>query len=262
MYQCDYCTKSFTRLENLQRHKDNVHGIDYATMYHCDYCSKMFKRLDNLKRHKNNVHSTKSSKSMSDFIPEEVIFKKRDSIRNKDTFALSEKKFVYSLGEEDLIIRSTGNANINALVHSTGNPTFNAFGISGRENITRIFYSILTLLDHHHVVFLSSPLCDPTKFGTLLGSTSERDRIEMGKLAESAKDGQMRMIMINEYTRIHLTPGYIPHPQIGLIKMTENVNGELVVQTGIYLYPNELMNLIIHLKSTHSISPTVPGDPG
>ena len=62
-------------------------------------------------------------------------------------------------------------------------------------------------------------------FGQLLGACSEQDLDEIRKLYQS-DHGHVRMIEINEFTRVQLSPAVLPHPQIGLLKLVENVNGE------------------------------------
>ena len=216
-------------------------------MFNCDKCDKKYQWKESLTRHQKHDHG--------DFFQEQENAAKKDFLSKKDALALSEKKVVYSLGDEDLVIRATDNFKVNAFALSDGRPVFNAFGISGMDSITRLFYAILAMLDHHHQLFLTNRCCDPKQFGQLLGASSEQDRIEMRKIIQSA-DGDMRMIEINESTRIHLSPSYVPHPQIGLLKLVENETFD--VRTGIYLHPNELMKLIKHINSIHSISPTIP----
>ncbi len=53
-FRCDKCPTSFTRLDNLKRHKQNRHNNPYQMR--CSYCKKKFIRLDSLLRHKYQVH--------------------------------------------------------------------------------------------------------------------------------------------------------------------------------------------------------------
>ena len=218
-------------------------------MFNCDKCDRKYQWKVSLTRHQKHDHG--------DFFQEQENAAKKDFLRKKDAISLSERKVAYSLGDEDLVIRTTDHFKVNAFALSDGQPVFNAFGVSGMDNIVRMFYGILAMLDHHHHVFLTNRCCDPKKFGQLLGACSEQDRVEMRKIIQS-NDEEMRTIKINQSTLIQLSPGHIPHPQIGLLKLLENVNGEFNVHTGIYLHPNELMKLIKHLNSIHSISPSIP----
>ena len=49
LFECDVCQKTFKRVENLNRHKKNIH--ERKTGVQCKQCKKTFSRADNLKRH-------------------------------------------------------------------------------------------------------------------------------------------------------------------------------------------------------------------
>ena len=125
-------------------------------MFHCDKCDRKYQWKVSLTRHQKHDHG--------DFFQEEENATKKDFLRKKDAFALPERKVAYSLGDEDLIIRATDNFKVNAFALADGRPAFNAFGISGVDNITRLFYAILAMLDYHHHLFLTNRCCDPKMF--------------------------------------------------------------------------------------------------
>ena len=49
LFKCNVCEKLFKRVDNLNRHKKNVH--ERKTEARCENCKKIFSRVDNLKRH-------------------------------------------------------------------------------------------------------------------------------------------------------------------------------------------------------------------
>ena len=49
LFKCDVCEKLIKRVDNLNRHKKNVH--ERKTEVQCENCKKIFSRADNLKRH-------------------------------------------------------------------------------------------------------------------------------------------------------------------------------------------------------------------
>ena len=51
---CDVCGKAFTRSDNLNQHKKNVHG--HGTKLSCRICMKEFNRNSNLLKHQRQVH--------------------------------------------------------------------------------------------------------------------------------------------------------------------------------------------------------------
>ena len=186
---------------------------------------------------------------------EKDVPKKRCLLKEKDAYSLSEKKVVYTINGEDFIIRAVDNVN------------FNGFGLAGRENITRAFYSILTLLAEHRDLFLASSLYGGNELIGLLESISDADRSVMKGLNTIYKaygDGEsatmiMTGVTINEHARVQLSNPTSTHPQIALMKLKPNTDGVLAVHAGVYLYLNELVKLIKHLNTSHSISPTMLG---
>lgn len=48
-YQCEYCSKQFTRKENLRNHLDNIHLN--IRKYQCAVCDKQFSERANLMVH-------------------------------------------------------------------------------------------------------------------------------------------------------------------------------------------------------------------
>src|SRR5207253_4205507 len=53
--QCDECSISFTRKDNLKMHKQKSHG-EAAEKLACDECNQSFTRKDHLSRHKQKSH--------------------------------------------------------------------------------------------------------------------------------------------------------------------------------------------------------------
>ena len=58
LLECSICEISFTRNNNLKKHKKTAHG-DLAKKYPCTICKKEFK-IYGLKDHMNKIHSSKS----------------------------------------------------------------------------------------------------------------------------------------------------------------------------------------------------------
>ncbi|MCG7879165.1 MAG: C2H2-type zinc finger protein [Candidatus Thiodiazotropha endolucinida] len=63
--KCDYCKKSFVRLEKLYAHQENVHGICKEkkrplTSFTCKVCDKIFNRKYHLTRHIARTHGQKT----------------------------------------------------------------------------------------------------------------------------------------------------------------------------------------------------------
>ena len=76
MHECNICTDKFTRKDNLNRHKAEVHHVsdfnhNYALSsdsnkrlvypYKCHLCDKRFKRKENVKQHLDLAACVKSS---------------------------------------------------------------------------------------------------------------------------------------------------------------------------------------------------------
>ena len=59
MMKCTFCSKTFHKKSNLERHEATVHNVQN---YECDKCLKAFSRKDNLERHKQVEHECKSYK--------------------------------------------------------------------------------------------------------------------------------------------------------------------------------------------------------
>ena len=60
MYNCWVCDKQFTRLEHRNIHIEAAHKDPKMTTTHkCDICEKEFRQIENLMRHKNQVHLNK-----------------------------------------------------------------------------------------------------------------------------------------------------------------------------------------------------------
>ena len=88
-------------------------------IFNCDKCDKKYQWKESLTRHQKHDHG--------DFFQKQENAAKKDFLSMKDALALSEKKVVYSLGDEDLVIRATDNFKVNALALSDGRPVFNAW---------------------------------------------------------------------------------------------------------------------------------------
>ncbi|RAL02675.1 C2H2-type zinc finger protein [Aspergillus ibericus CBS 121593] len=56
-FACDQCTRSFTRSENLQRHKRTRHGGVSSRTFGCARCHAQFSRSDVYKRHKSRCRA-------------------------------------------------------------------------------------------------------------------------------------------------------------------------------------------------------------
>ena len=62
-FTCSDCGKQFTRLFNMQRHRDNAHLGAVSLLYQCGMCSLSFRSEGHLKRHRRLAHGRLSSAS-------------------------------------------------------------------------------------------------------------------------------------------------------------------------------------------------------
>lgn len=63
-WTCELCTRVFTRIDNLKRHKETVHRPEINNEDNtCSKCSTTFTRSDHLLRHMQTVHGAAKGKS-------------------------------------------------------------------------------------------------------------------------------------------------------------------------------------------------------
>ena len=51
-FDCDQCSVTFTRKDNLERHLEEIHSLVCLDGFRCDLCNRFFARGDNYMRHK------------------------------------------------------------------------------------------------------------------------------------------------------------------------------------------------------------------
>ncbi|KAI1370861.1 hypothetical protein F4677DRAFT_338783 [Hypoxylon crocopeplum] len=77
-FGCNLCSKTFTRSENLERHKRSAHEDEARRTFECPHCEARFSRRDVCKRHTNRCANTISRQQETDLtIP---------SVTDGDTF--------------------------------------------------------------------------------------------------------------------------------------------------------------------------------
>ena len=186
-------------------------------------------------------------RSASDMSVEDAATVKRKCfLKEKDSYSLSDKNIVYASREQ---------AEANFIIRSTEEVNFKAFGLSGIENVKRAFYTMLALLERNRELFASKSKYGAKELVSLLNSMSTEDRAEIEKLDNPSDVWEM--LMVNDRARAQVTTSRVP--QLSLLKLSENEDGERDIQTGIYLYATELVRLIKYLNTTHEISASVQG---
>ena len=190
----------------------------------------------------------------------EKTVKRKCLLRERDAYSLSERKIVYAASSDD--------GDVNFIIRSTDDGNFKAFGLSGVRNVVRAFYAILSMLEENRDTFVNNSLYGAKSLITLLDSISDEDRHEMEDLDYLDKtykvlgDGDeekmvMTSVSINENTRVKIS--LVGCPQLALLKMAKDTDGEEIIKSGVYLYQTELCKLLKYLNTTHNISPTLPG---
>ena len=174
--------------------------------------------------------------------------KRRRLMREQNARGLSKSMVAYA---------RAGEQEPNVIIRSTEDARFTAFGVTGFENLRRVFYGMLALLERNRDLFM-----ERSKFGvqglvTLLDKLSVEDREEMDNFVLSDGDDSL---LINSNVSIRVSEGDVP--QLALLKYGTGEDGERDIQAGIYLFASELVKLIKHINASHQLSDTLFGNCG